>query len=58
MDTGGYGVGGFEIGRLYGCRPVDLFQVGKTGEERYLVIFKGTHMNNHFNGEPSKRPFH
>ena len=25
MDTGGYGVGGFEIWHLYGCRPPLIF---------------------------------
>jgi len=30
----------------------------KTGEERNLVIFEDAFMNNHINGELSKRPFH
>ena len=31
---------------------------GKTANERHLVIFKDTHMNNHINRELSARPFH
>ena len=31
---------------------------GETGEERNLVIFKDTSMNNHIKGELSTRPFH
>jgi len=34
-----------------------LFWVGKTGEERNLVIFKDTPMKSHINGELSTRPF-
>jgi len=31
---------------------------GETREERNLVIFKDTPMNNHIKGELSTRPFH